>query len=60
MSQVGGGLARLVAHHKSLRLDQAEGIDDDFALDGLHRIDDDGDSARRQLFEGLLRVDIDG
>jgi hypothetical protein len=26
-------------------------------LDG---VDDDGDGARRELFEGLLRVDVDG
>ena len=57
--QVGGRLPGLVAHHERLRVDEAEGVDDDFALDGLDGVDDDGDGARGQLLEGLLRVDVD-
>jgi hypothetical protein len=41
-------------------LDESEGIDDDLAFDGLDGIDNDSDSARRELFKGLLGVDIDG
>jgi hypothetical protein len=41
-----------------LRVDKAEGIDDNFALDGLNRVDDHSDSAGCELFERLLRVDI--
>ena len=59
VAEVGGRLARLLAHHQHLRVDEAEGVDDDFALDGLDGVDDDGDGARGQLLEGLLRVDVD-
>jgi hypothetical protein len=48
-----------VAHHEGLRVDEAEGIDDDFALDGLDGVDDDGDGAGSELLERLLGVDVD-
>ena len=60
VAEVGGRLPGLVAHHERLRVDEAEGVDDDLALDGLDGVDDDGDGARGQLLEGLLRVDVDG
>ena len=59
MPEIRGRLPRLLAQHECLRVDEAEGVDDDFALDGLDGVDDDGDGARGQLFEGLLRVDVD-
>jgi hypothetical protein len=39
---------------------EAEGVNDDFALDGLNGVDDDGDGAGCELLEGLLGVDVDG
>jgi len=42
-----------------LRVDEAEGVNDDLALDGLDRVNDDGDSAWCELLEGLLGVDVD-
>ena len=60
VAEVRGGLARFLAQHERLRVDEAEGVDDDFALDGLDGVDDDGDGARGELLEGLLRVDVDG
>ena len=59
VSQVRCRLPRLLAHDDGLRLDETEGIDDDFTLDGLDRVHDDGDGTWRKLFEGLLGVDID-
>lgn len=59
VSQVRCCLARLLTHHNSLGLNETEGINDDLALHGLNRVDDDGDGARSQLLEGLLGVDID-
>lgn len=59
MADIGRGLARLVAHHEGLRVYQAEGIDDDFALDRLNGVDNDGDSTRCKLLERLLCVDVD-
>lgn len=47
MAQVGCALPGLLTQHQGLRVDQAEGVDDDLALDGLYRIDDDGDGAGR-------------
>lgn len=58
VAQVGCALARLLAKHEGLRVDQAEGIDDDLALDGLDGIDDDGDGSWGKLLEALLGVDI--
>lgn len=59
VTDVGCGLARFLAKHERLRVDEAEGIDDDLALDRLDRVDDDGDGARGELLKRLLRVDID-
>jgi hypothetical protein len=58
MTQVAGALAGLLAHHQELWVDESEGIDDDFALDRLDRVNDDGDGAGVQLLERLLGVDI--
>lgn len=59
MTNVGCGLAWLVAHHEGLWVDKTEGIDDDFTLDRLNRVNNDGDGARSKLLERLLRVDVD-
>jgi len=60
VAEVGRGLAGFLPQHEGLRVDEAEGVDDDFAFDGLDGVDDDGDGARGELLEGLLRVDVDG
>ncbi len=60
VAQIRRRLPRLMAHHERLRVDQPEGVDDHFALDGLDRVDDDGHRACVELLEGLLRVDVDG
>jgi hypothetical protein len=49
-----------LAQHEGLRVDEAEGVDYDFAFDGLDWVDDYGDGAGGELFEGLLGVNIDG
>lgn len=59
MAQIGCGLARLLTKHQGLWVDEAESVDDNLTLNGLDRIDDNGDSTRSELFEGLLGVDID-
>lgn len=59
MTQVGSALSWLLAQHQRLRVDKAEGINNDLSLNGLDRIDNDGDSAGRQLLKRLLGVDID-
>lgn len=59
MTKIGGGLSRFLAHHEGLRVDKAEGIDDNLSFDGLYRINNDGNGARSELFEGLLGVDVD-
>ena len=56
MSQIGRSLPWFVAHHESLRIDEAKSIYNDLALDRLYRIYYDSDSSRCKLFEGLLRV----
>lgn len=53
-------MAGFLAQHEGLRVDEAEGVDYDFAFDGLDWVDDYGDGAGGELFEGLLGVDIDG
>lgn len=58
VAQVGGGLARFLAHHQRLWVDQAECIDDNFALHGLNGIDNDGDGSWCELLKTLLGVDI--
>lgn len=60
MSQVGGSLSWFVTHHECLRVDQPKCINHNFAFYRLYRIDDDSDSTRGELFEGLLCVDVDG
>lgn len=60
VADIGGGLAGFVAHHERLWVDEAEGIDDDFALDGLDGVNHDGNGARCELLKGLLGVDVDG
>ena len=59
VTKIAGALTRLLAHHKKLRVDEPEGVDDDLALDGLDGVYDDGNGARVQLLERLLRVDVD-
>ena len=39
--------------------DQAEGIDDDFALDRLDGVNDNGNGAGSELLERLLGIDVD-
>ena len=51
VTDVGSGLAGLMAHHESLRVDEAEGIDDNLALDGLDGVDYDGHGAGCELLE---------
>lgn len=60
VADVGRCLAGLVAHHEGLRVDEAEGVDDNFSLYGLDGVDDDCDGARGELLERLLGVDVDG
>ena len=59
MAQIRCCLSRLLAEHKSLRVDEAESIDHDFPFDRLDGVDDDGDSSGCQLLERLLGVDVD-
>lgn len=59
VAHVGSGLAGFLAEHEGLGVYEAEGIDDDFALDGLDRVDDHSDRAWGELLEGLLGVDVD-
>ena len=58
MTEIGRCLARLVAHHKSLRVYQSEGINHDFAFDRLYGINDDSNGARCELLERLLGIDV--
>lgn len=60
MTEVRGALAGFLAEHQGLGVDEAEGVDYDFAFDGLDGVDDDGDGAGGELFEGLLCVYVDG
>lgn len=59
VAKVGRRLPRFLAQHERLWVDEAKGVDDDLALDGLDGVDDDGDGARCELLKGLLRVDVD-
>lgn len=59
VAQIGCCLTGLVTHHECLWVDEAESIDDDFALNRLYGVDYDGDGARCELLEGLLRVYVD-
>ena len=60
MTDIGCGLTGFLAEHERLWVDQAESVNDDFALDGVDGVDDNGDGARSELLEGLLGVDVDG
>lgn len=59
MANVARCLARLLAHHHALGVDEAEGVDNDLALDGLDGVDDDGHGAILDGLERLLGVDVD-
>jgi hypothetical protein len=37
----------------------SESVDNDFTLDGLNGVNDDGDGASGELLEGLLGIDVD-
>lgn len=58
VTQVRCRLAGLLAVDQGLRVDEAEGVDHDLALDGLDGVDDNGDGAGVELLERLLCVDI--
>lgn len=58
MPQIGSSLARLLTKHQRLWVDEAEGVDNDFTLDGLDGVNDNGNSTRGELFERLLGIDI--
>lgn len=60
MTEIGGCLSGFLIKKQRLVGDQAEGIDDNFALDGLYRVDNDGDGAFCEPFKGFLRIDVDG
>lgn len=53
MTNVGGCLAGLLAGNNCGRIYEAEGVDNDLALDGLYGVNDDGDGAGIQSFKGL-------
>lgn len=59
MSKIRSCLSRFVAHYQCLRIDQPESINDDFAFDRLYGVDNHSDRTRSELFERLLRVDVD-
>lgn len=52
-------MAGLLTQHQGLRVDEAEGVDNDLALDRLDGVDNDSNGAGGELLEGLLRVYID-
>lgn len=54
MSDVTRRLPRFLAGHDRRRGDGTEGVDDDFASDGLNGVDHYGDCSRVELFEGLV------
>lgn len=43
VTNVGCSLARFATSNNSLRVDKAEGVDDDFSFDGLDGVNDDCD-----------------
>lgn len=53
VSNIRRRLSRFLARHDRMRVDRSEGVDDDFATDGLDWVDDDGDGTGVQLFKGL-------
>lgn len=60
VAQVGSCLPGFLTKHERLWVDEAEGVNDNLALDRLDGIDDHGDGTWGELFKGLLSVDIDG
>lgn len=60
VTQVRCCLPGLLAHDDGLGLDESEGVDDNFTLDGLDGVNNNGNSTGRQLLERLLGVDIYG
>ena len=58
MTNVAGGLTRLLAHHHCLWVDGPEGVDHNFTFDRLDGVNDYSDSARVQLFLGFLGLNI--
>jgi hypothetical protein len=54
MSDVARRLPRFLAGHDRRRGDGTEGVDDDFASDGLDGVDHYGYCSRVELFEGLV------
>ena len=55
VTQIAGGLASF-AHHETLWLDNAEGVNDHLSLDGLNRVHNDGHRTSGERFETLSRV----
>jgi hypothetical protein len=60
MSEVRSCLPRFMAHHESLGIDESERVNHDLSFDRLYGIDDYGDGAGGELFEGLLGIYVDG
>ena len=53
MANVAGDLPRLLAQKQCLGIDETEGIDNDFALDALNRVNHYGHGTRIQLLKTL-------
>ncbi|EHL02309.1 hypothetical protein M7I_1652 [Glarea lozoyensis 74030] len=49
MSQIRSTLTRLLAEHKRLWVNETESIDNNFALDGLDRVDNDCNGSRSSI-----------
>lgn len=60
VSQIRCALSWFLSQHERLWIDESESIDDNFTLYGLDRIYHYSNSSGRQLFEGLLCIDING
>jgi hypothetical protein len=58
-TEVGSGLAGGLSHHHKLRVDGAEAVNDDLALDTLNRVDHHCHRALVQRLKTLLCVNID-
>ena len=59
VTQVRCCLPGFLTHDDGLRLNQSEGVDNDLALHGLDRVNDNCNSTGGKLFKRLLSVDID-
>lgn len=59
MAKIGCSLARFMAKHHSVRIDEPESIDDHLAFHTLNWIDHNGHSSLGQRLETLLGVYID-